>query len=337
VGFPRFRPIAAAIAAAITVLAVIALWSASAAPVAARTGAVPAGTTLRVADQFEGLELPLQLSGQGAKLPFGVQYSSFVGAPAVFQAFEAGAVDLSYVGDAGIIPPQESGQSFVVVAAYKNTGGGWGILVGPGKSITSIRQLRGKKIGFEAGTADQSYLLQLLKDNGLTPKDVTLVNLPSADIPAALHSGDIDATPSEVLTSEEYEADNPGSKIISTPGVYSGLDFIVTTKSALDSAAKRAAISDYLRSLVRAENWVNNHESSYVSAYYNGALKLPTSLDKSILADTAPTHFVPIGPAVINTQQGTTNLFTSSGAIPGHLNVSKVFTTEFNAVVESAG
>jgi sulfonate transport system substrate-binding protein len=333
VGFPRFRFIAVAIA----LLSVSLLGIGTAAGGSTKTATVPAGTTLRVADQFEGLELPLKLSGQASKLPFTAQYSSFVGAPAVFQAFQAGAVDLSYVGDAGIIPPQESGQSFVVVAAYKNTGGGWGILVGPGKSITSIKQLRGKKIGYEAGTADQSYLLQLLKDNGLTPKDVTLVNLPAADIPAALHSGDIDATPSEVLTSEEYEADNPGSKIISTPGVYSGLDFIVSTKSALQNAAKRAAISDYLQALVRGENWVNSHESTYVSAYYNGVLKLPTSLDKSILADTAPTHFVPIGPAVISTQQGTTNLFTASGAIPEHLDVSKVFTTTFNAVVQSAG
>jgi sulfonate transport system substrate-binding protein len=276
------------------------------------------------------------LSGQATKIPFSVQYSSFLGAPAVFQAFQAGAIDLSYVGDAGIIPPQVSGQDFVVVAASQSAGGGWGVLVGPGSSITSIKDLRGKKIGYEVGTADQSYLLQLLKDNGLTPKDVTLVNLPANSISAALHSGDIEATPTEVLLSAQYQVANPGSKIIPTPGVYSGLDFYITTKSVLQNQAKVAAIGAYLERLERADTWVNSHEPAYVTAYYQGVLKLPSTLDKSILATSAPIHWLPIGPPVISKQQTTTNLFTAAGAIPGHLNVSKVFTTEFNSTVAAA-
>jgi sulfonate transport system substrate-binding protein len=332
VGHSHLRSVLVATAALLVVLFdTAATGAASTKPVS-----VPAGTTLRVADQLDELEIPLQLSGQAAKLPFTAQYSSFLGAPAVYQAFLAGAVDFSAVGDAGIIPPQEAGQDFVVVAASQNAGGGWGILVGPGKSISTIKQLRGKKIGYEAGTADQSYLLQLLKDNGLTTKDVTLINLPSNSISAALHSGAIDATPTEVLLSAQYQAANPGSKVIPTPGVYSGLDFYVTTKTALKNPAKRAAIGAYLQALVRADTWVNSHESAYVTAYYQGQLKLPTALDKSILATTAPTHFLQIGPAVIARQQATTNLFTTAGALPGHLDVAKVFTTEFNKIIKSA-
>jgi len=327
VGSPRRRHLAAL--ATLLALPVLAFSS----PASGQPTTVPPGTTLRVADQLDQLELPLSLSGQAAKLPFGVQYSSFLGAPAVFEAFQAGAVDFSYVGDAGIIPPQVSGQDFVVVAAAQNRGGGWGMLVGPGTSITSVKELRGKKIGYEAGTADQSYLLQLLQDNGLTSKDVTLVNLPSSAISAALRSGDIDAAPTEVLLSAEYLADNPGAKVISTPGVYSGLDYFITTKSVLQDSAKRAAITAYLQHLVRADDWVNTHESAYVTAYYQGVLKLSPTLDKSILATTAPTHFLPIGPAVIAEQQATTNLFSQAGAIPGHLDVAKVFSTQFNSAV----
>jgi len=333
----RLRPLAVLVAAT-AVLALGALSGAEGEPAgaAARSATVPAGTTLRVADQEQELQLPLKLSGQAAKMPYGVSYSNFLGAPAVFQAFQAGAVDLSFVGDAGIIPPEQAGDPFKVVAVFQNTGGGWGILVGPGQKITSIKQLRGKTIGYEAGTADQSYLLQLLKNNGLTPKDVQLTNLPYNAITPALRSGDIVATPTEALLSAQYLQQNPGSKVIQTPGVYSGLDFIVATTSALADPAKRAAIADYLQRLVWADNWVNSHEQAYVSAFYQGVLKVPASLDRSVLSTTAPTHFLQVGPAVINRQQETTDLFTAAGALPGHLDAGKDFVTEFNKTVAQA-
>jgi sulfonate transport system substrate-binding protein len=303
---------------------------------ASRVASVPSGTTLRVADQEQELQLPLKLSGEAAKIPYSVQYSNFLGAPAVFQAFQAGAVDLSFVGDAGIIPPEEAGDPFEVVAVFQNTGGGWGILVGPGQRISSVKELRGKDIGYEAGTADQSYILQLLKNNGLTPADVHLTNLPYNAITPALRSGDIVATPTEALLSAQYLQENPGSKVIQTPGVYSGLDFVVAAKSALADPAKRAAINDYLQRLVWADNWVNNHEKAYVSAFYQGVLDEPASLDRSVLATIAPTHFLPVGPAVITRQQETTNLFTAAGALPGHLDAGKDFITSFNKTVAEA-
>jgi sulfonate transport system substrate-binding protein len=297
---------------------------------------VPAGTTLNVADQLDGLETPLHLSGQATKIPYTVSYSSFLGAPAVFQAFQSGDVDFSTVGDAGIIPPQEANQSFVVVAASESTGANFGLEVAPGEKITSVKQLRGKKIGYAAGTNTQSFVLQLLKDNGLTPKEVSLVNLPSSAGAAAVRAGDVDVAVTEEPLLAEYQVEYPGAKVILTPGVYSGLTFYVATKSAVANAAKSAAIADYLQRLVRADNWVDAHEAAYISAYYGTYLKLPASTLPPLVEAAKSTKFVPISAAVINKQQETTNLFAAAGALPGHLDVAKVFTTKFNKYVAAA-
>ena len=329
---PRYR--AVIVASALALVLVPAVASPALAASGTASVKVPAGTTLNVADQDVNLETLLTSSGQAAKLSFAVQYSAFQGAPAIFQAFESGDVDVALVGDAGIIPPQEANQQFVVVAATESTGNGFALEGAPGENITSVKQLRGKKIGYSAGTAYQSYVLQLLKENGLSPSDVNLVNLPSTSLASAVQAGDIDVAPTENPLQAEYRAEYPTAKVIPTP--YSALDFIVATKSAVDNRAKAAAIGAYLQRLQQAYAWVSTHQKAFITAYYGTILKLPASIIPSLVSGAAPTRFVPIGPSVIDRQQETTNLFTQVGAVPTHLNVSKVFTTKFNKYIETA-
>jgi sulfonate transport system substrate-binding protein len=66
------------------------------------------------------------------------------------------------------------------------------VVVKRDSSIASIRELKGGKIGFTKGTFVQKFLLRLLTDNGLTGKDVELIDL-NSDLQAALVSGNVDA------------------------------------------------------------------------------------------------------------------------------------------------
>lgn len=67
-------------------------------------------------------------------------------------------------------------------------------LVGSSK-ITSVNQLKGKKVGAAGGPGGAgAYLTALaLKDAGMSLKDVQIVNLPNPDMPTALKNGGIDA------------------------------------------------------------------------------------------------------------------------------------------------
>lgn len=67
-----------------------------------------------------------------------------------------------------------------------------GVVVKTNSPIASIRELKGKKVGLTKGTFVQKFFLRLLTDNGLTGRDVDLIDL-NSDLQAALVSGNVDA------------------------------------------------------------------------------------------------------------------------------------------------
>ena len=327
-GFAGVTVGAAALAAALTL---------SAAPVSAATTAtvhVPSGTTLRVADQVGQFEVPLQVAG-ASNFPFTVQYSSFVGAPAVFQAFSSGDVDLSLGGDNTIIPPQVAGQNFVVVGTYVDPNFDFGLIEGPGESATAItkKTLIGKKIGFEFGTNAQAYVLRLLKDNDLSPSQVDLVNLPETSLVSALKSGSVNYIETVNPITFQFLPEIPGAKVIHTPQVASGRLWIFANRSAVDNPATSAAIASYLEHFSESLAYIDKHPEAFLQAYYVGEEKLSASIVSPIAKTFKPYYTQPIDASVVQQQQQLTNLFTQAGFINGHLDVSKVFTTKYNQYV----
>lgn len=70
----------------------------------------------------------------------------------------------------------------------------WTALVTSGDSeITSVEQLKGKKVAATLGTDPYIFLLRSLQDAGLSSKDVEIVNLQHADGANALLTGQVDA------------------------------------------------------------------------------------------------------------------------------------------------
>jgi len=78
-----------------------------------------------------------------------------------------------------------------LVWVFDNSAGG-DVVVGS-SDVARPEDLRGKRIGFSYGTFSQLFVSRGLANYGLTPDDVTVVNLPQAGIPAALAAGQIDA------------------------------------------------------------------------------------------------------------------------------------------------
>ncbi|MET0135028.1 MAG: aliphatic sulfonate ABC transporter substrate-binding protein [Kibdelosporangium sp.] len=67
------------------------------------------------------------------------------------------------------------------------------VVVGRDSPITSIEQLKGRKIAATKGTDPYFFLLQTLRQAGLSGSDVEVVNLQHADGKTALERGDVDA------------------------------------------------------------------------------------------------------------------------------------------------
>lgn len=83
--------------------------------------------------------------------------------------------------------------------------------------ITTVAQLKGKKVGAAGGAGGTGALITALalETAGLTLNDVTIVNLANADMPAALANGGIDAA--LLAAPFSFNAMNAGANSIAVP------------------------------------------------------------------------------------------------------------------------
>lgn len=137
------------------------------------------------------------------------------------EAFAAGQVDAVCMtnGDALVTGATGAPSKMILINDFSN--GNDMIVARPG--ITSVADLKGKKIGVEVGFVGHLLLLKALEANGMSESDVTLVNVPTHETPKALASGDVDAVVAWQPNSGQALQAVPGSKAIfssrDTPGL----------------------------------------------------------------------------------------------------------------------
>lgn len=112
------------------------------------------------------------------------------------------------------------------------------IIAKPG--ITSLKELKGKKVGVEVGLVDHLLLQEGLKSVGLKIEDVTLVNVVTTDLPQALASGQVEAVACWQPSVNQTFKLVPGAKTLFSSKDLPGLiyDTLIVTPESL---AKRKA------------------------------------------------------------------------------------------------
>jgi len=122
-----------------------------------------------------------------------VEWIFFKGAgPAVNEALANKQLDFAFQGDLPAIVGKAAGLKTKLILA---TGVRSNIYLAapPGSDIQSVKDLRGKRVAIFKGTNAQLPINRLLEANGLTEKDVRVINLDTATSKAALATKDIDA------------------------------------------------------------------------------------------------------------------------------------------------
>ncbi|WP_196600918.1 aliphatic sulfonate ABC transporter substrate-binding protein [Pectinatus frisingensis] len=122
------------------------------------------------------------------------EWTDFKSGPLVNEAVASGHDDIGFMADMPAILAKDSGQDIQIIANVAYGEKALALLVNSNSDITSAAQLKGKKIAYGKGTYAQHLLSLLLKKENLTFNDIQSVNLAAGDIPAALESGQIDAT-----------------------------------------------------------------------------------------------------------------------------------------------
>ncbi len=129
----------------------------------------------------------------------------FANSTEIKTAVVTGSVDFAVTGITAALEGAAQDEPFRVLASAAD--GASAIVAKADKNIKTVADLRGKKIGYVAGSAQDILLRLTLRDAGLdASKDVELVKVGFADMANALDRGDIDAFsgaetgPSDALT-----------------------------------------------------------------------------------------------------------------------------------------
>ena len=106
-------------------------------------------------------------------------------------AVVTGTVDFGTFGIAAAMLGAAAGEPVVVFAPQCN--GGMAVVAGAKSSISSIKDLKGKKVAIWPGSTQEVVILERLKAEGMTIKDIQPIRLPFSDMAPALARGDVDA------------------------------------------------------------------------------------------------------------------------------------------------
>jgi sulfonate transport system substrate-binding protein len=301
-------------------------------------GSASAQVVLRIGDQGKQVQTLLQTSGELNKLPYKVVFDQFNSGPLVNQALSAGAVDFGIMGDTPAIFAAAAGLPIDVVAASHTVGPGYTLLARPGSGIRTLADLKGHKVAYSKGTANQGFLIQALATVHLKQQDVTPVDVPLQNVGEVLESGTVDAATVAAQDLVNYTTAHPDAvKLINGSQVSSGYAFYLASRKALANSGQRAALKDLVGRIIKATSWARAHPDQWIDAYYVKVNKQTPAIGKLVYQNSGETKFAPLDQTVISAQQRQADLFLANGQVPGKVDVTSEFpsdvTQEFSAVV----
>jgi sulfonate transport system substrate-binding protein len=122
-----------------------------------------------------------------------VNYSLFLAGPPMNEALSGNRLDIANLGPLPAISARSTGIDVKAVGRAYSDELYYGLLVAPDSSITSVQDLKGKKIAVQVGSGAHLFLMLLLQQNGIKTNDVNIVNLPTSDHQTALETKNVDA------------------------------------------------------------------------------------------------------------------------------------------------
>jgi NitT/TauT family transport system substrate-binding protein len=102
-----------------------------------------------------------------------------------------GTVDTCIHGIAAFLLGAAAGEPVLIVANANNKG--MAVIAGVNTGIKTIKDLKGRKVAIWPGSTQEAVILERLRMEGMSIKDIQPIRLSFSDHPAALARGDIDA------------------------------------------------------------------------------------------------------------------------------------------------
>ncbi|MCT2893989.1 aliphatic sulfonate ABC transporter substrate-binding protein [Lacticaseibacillus paracasei] len=242
-----------------------------------------------------------------------VVFKEFSDGAALMTALKSGAIDYARVGDTPPVTAKAAGTDIALIAAGATKEYGSGILVGKNSQITNLKQLKGKTIAYQKGTAAQYLIIQALKKAGLSTNDVKLVNMDQSSASVAFAKGSVDAW----VTWDLYTATaqvNQGAKLLTNgTGLAKNRDFLISTQNY---AKTHTALSKLLTTYINDDmTWANNHHTQLI-AMLSKTLKLSDAvIQKMVERRTYAMALVKADSSIVDEENQIANTFYQEGVV----------------------
>ncbi|MEM9908381.1 MAG: NrtA/SsuA/CpmA family ABC transporter substrate-binding protein [Cyanobacteria bacterium P01_D01_bin.44] len=221
--------------------------------------------TVRLAQNLSpisGVAIVAQEKGFFDEQGLAVEVSNFTSGKQCLETVIAGGADIATTAEAPTTAATMANQSIAFLARMEYSD--LKTLTAASANIKALSDLEGKRIGFTAGTGGEVYTMTLLKEAGLTPEDVTLVNLRPQEMLPALTAGSIDAynTWEPHISNGEKTLGDQAIQV-DTQGIYSETFNIVTMVDYLDQNPEVA--EKFMQALLDAEAWMKANREDAIT------------------------------------------------------------------------
>lgn len=137
----------------------------------------------------------LMASGELEKATgYKIHWKMFSGGGDVIKAMASGEVPIGEVGSSPATAAIAQGMDVEIVWILDDIGNAEQLVARNGSGINSLQDLKGKKVATPFVSTTHYHLLAALKDAGVNPKEVQILNMRPPEVAAAWERGDIDAT-----------------------------------------------------------------------------------------------------------------------------------------------
>jgi len=247
-----------------------------------------------------------------------VVWTEFPSGPPLLEALNVGAIDFGNTGEAPPIFAQAAGAPIQYVAYEPPAPKGEAILVPKDSKLTSVAELRGKKIALNKGSNVHYLLVKALEKAGVKYSEVEPVFLAPADARAAFERGAVDAWVIWDPFQAAAEAATGARTLADGAGVVSNYQFYFSSKKFVK---RDSGIVDLvLAELREVDDWAKG-DIHAVANQLAPAIGLPVDVVEVALKRQSY-GIKPITDSVIADQQQVADTFFALGLLPKQIKIS---------------
>ncbi len=127
------------------------------------------------------------------KAGYKVKWQPFNIGVMVNEAFTSSQLDMGIMGDFPVFIGRSSGTNYRIVSIASAGPKTLAMVTKKESPISSVAELKGKKVATTKASYGQKLLIALLEKNGMSVNDIQFVHMTMDDLPVALMRGDVDA------------------------------------------------------------------------------------------------------------------------------------------------